>query len=66
MGLGPGCCVGGECGLCPQQSQETSPDRTTLYSLMTKPIQRFPQFILLLQVGPVPHHPVSLPAQVPG
>lgn len=35
----------------PQQCQESSPDRVTLYSLMMKPIQRFPQFILLLQVG---------------
>ncbi|XP_035466128.2 rho guanine nucleotide exchange factor 10 isoform X1 [Scophthalmus maximus] len=29
--------------------QETSSDRMTLYGLMMKPIQRFPQFILLLQ-----------------
>ncbi|XP_021328851.1 rho guanine nucleotide exchange factor 10 isoform X2 [Danio rerio] len=29
--------------------QETSKDRLTLYGLMMKPIQRFPQFILLLQ-----------------
>lgn len=29
-----------------------SPDRVTLYGLMVKPIQRFPQFILLLQVPP--------------
>uniref|UniRef100_A0A3B4AB77 DH domain-containing protein n=1 Tax=Periophthalmus magnuspinnatus TaxID=409849 RepID=A0A3B4AB77_9GOBI len=29
--------------------QETSMDRMTLYGLMMKPIQRFPQFILLLQ-----------------
>ncbi|XP_010877465.2 rho guanine nucleotide exchange factor 10 isoform X2 [Esox lucius] len=29
--------------------QETSSDRVTLYGLMMKPIQRFPQFILLLQ-----------------
>uniref|UniRef100_A0A3P8TTE3 Rho guanine nucleotide exchange factor 10 n=1 Tax=Amphiprion percula TaxID=161767 RepID=A0A3P8TTE3_AMPPE len=29
--------------------QETSCDRMTLYGLMMKPIQRFPQFILLLQ-----------------
>lgn len=36
--------------LCPQQRQETSKDRLTLYGLMMKPIQRFPQFILLLQV----------------
>ena len=42
---------GGENGrLSPQQAQESSPDRVTLYSLMTRPIQRFPQFILLLQV----------------
>lgn len=42
--------------MSPQQSQESSPDRVTLYSLMMKPIQRFPQFILLLQVclPPVP------------
>ncbi|KAB0350825.1 hypothetical protein FD754_015682 [Muntiacus muntjak] len=32
-----------------KQCQESSPDRVTLHSLMTKPIQRFPQFILLLQ-----------------
>ena len=36
--------------MSPQQCQESSPDRVTLHSLMTKPIQRFPQFILLLQV----------------
>uniref|UniRef100_A0A3B4YL55 Rho guanine nucleotide exchange factor 10 n=1 Tax=Seriola lalandi dorsalis TaxID=1841481 RepID=A0A3B4YL55_SERLL len=29
--------------------QESSTDRMTLYGLMMKPIQRFPQFILLLQ-----------------
>ncbi|XP_068577726.1 rho guanine nucleotide exchange factor 10 isoform X2 [Cebidichthys violaceus] len=29
--------------------QETNSDRMTLYGLMMKPIQRFPQFILLLQ-----------------
>ncbi|KAL0969272.1 hypothetical protein UPYG_G00224820 [Umbra pygmaea] len=29
--------------------QETGSDRITLYGLMMKPIQRFPQFILLLQ-----------------
>uniref|UniRef100_A0A3Q1HJV5 DH domain-containing protein n=1 Tax=Anabas testudineus TaxID=64144 RepID=A0A3Q1HJV5_ANATE len=29
--------------------QDTSSDRMTLYGLMMKPIQRFPQFILLLQ-----------------
>lgn len=33
-----------------QHRQETSNDRMTLYGLMMKPIQRFPQFILLLQV----------------
>lgn len=32
-----------------KQRQETSTDRMTLYGLMMKPIQRFPQFILLLQ-----------------
>ncbi|XP_062862947.1 rho guanine nucleotide exchange factor 10 isoform X2 [Trichomycterus rosablanca] len=32
-----------------KQRQENSRDRVTLYSLMMKPIQRFPQFILLLQ-----------------
>ncbi|KAJ6665917.1 hypothetical protein lerEdw1_001389 [Lerista edwardsae] len=32
-----------------KQCQESSPDRITLYGLMMKPIQRFPQFILLLQ-----------------
>uniref|UniRef100_A0A673ADD0 Rho guanine nucleotide exchange factor 10 n=1 Tax=Sphaeramia orbicularis TaxID=375764 RepID=A0A673ADD0_9TELE len=32
-----------------QHRQETSSDRMTLYGLMMKPIQRFPQFILLLQ-----------------
>lgn len=36
-----------------QQCQESSPDRITLYGLMMKPIQRFPQFILLLQVNNV-------------
>ncbi|KAL2099214.1 hypothetical protein ACEWY4_005694 [Coilia grayii] len=47
--------------------QETSTDRVTLYGLMMKPIQRFPQFILLLQdmlkntpVG----HPDRLPLQM--
>lgn len=37
--------------LGPQQRQENSKDRLTLYGLMMKPIQRFPQFILLLQVS---------------
>uniref|UniRef100_A0A8C4RF60 Rho guanine nucleotide exchange factor 10 n=1 Tax=Erpetoichthys calabaricus TaxID=27687 RepID=A0A8C4RF60_ERPCA len=32
-----------------KQCQESSSDRITLYGLMMKPIQRFPQFILLLQ-----------------
>lgn len=37
--------------LRPQQRRQVcSPDRVTLYGLMVKPIQRFPQFILLLQV----------------
>uniref|UniRef100_A0A4W6CTD6 Rho guanine nucleotide exchange factor 10 like n=1 Tax=Lates calcarifer TaxID=8187 RepID=A0A4W6CTD6_LATCA len=31
------------------KKQASSPDRITLYGLMVKPIQRFPQFILLLQ-----------------
>lgn len=31
-----------------------STDRVTLYGLMVKPIQRFPQFILLLQVWVTP------------
>lgn len=35
-----------------QRRQVCSPDRVTLYGLMVKPIQRFPQFILLLQVPP--------------
>ncbi|XP_068186264.1 rho guanine nucleotide exchange factor 10-like protein [Antennarius striatus] len=32
-----------------KKKQNSSPDRITLYGLMVKPIQRFPQFILLLQ-----------------
>ncbi|XP_024914862.1 rho guanine nucleotide exchange factor 10-like protein isoform X2 [Cynoglossus semilaevis] len=32
-----------------KKTQASSPDRVTLYGLMVKPIQRFPQFILLLQ-----------------
>ncbi|KAK9515897.1 hypothetical protein VZT92_026497 [Zoarces viviparus] len=32
-----------------KKRQASSPDRITLYGLMVKPIQRFPQFILLLQ-----------------
>lgn len=41
-----------------------SADRVTLYGLMVKPIQRFPQFILLLQVRAggscthLPLHPI--------
>lgn len=41
-----------------QRRQVCSPDRVTLYGLMVKPIQRFPQFILLLQV------PLGIPAAV--
>ncbi|XP_027622016.1 rho guanine nucleotide exchange factor 10 isoform X3 [Tupaia chinensis] len=47
--------------------QESSPDRTTLYSLMMKPIQRFPQFILLLQdmlKNTSRGHPDRLPLQM--
>uniref|UniRef100_A0A8C5N0E9 Rho guanine nucleotide exchange factor 10 like n=1 Tax=Leptobrachium leishanense TaxID=445787 RepID=A0A8C5N0E9_9ANUR len=32
-----------------KKKQAATPDRVTLYGLMVKPIQRFPQFILLLQ-----------------
>lgn len=39
-----------------QKKQASSPDRITLYGLMVKPIQRFPQFILLLQVRHHLHH----------
>ncbi|XP_013370460.1 PREDICTED: rho guanine nucleotide exchange factor 10 isoform X1 [Chinchilla lanigera] len=49
------------------KSQEASPDRVTLYSLMMKPIQRFPQFILLLQdmLKNTPRgHPDRLPLQM--
>ncbi|XP_021565204.1 rho guanine nucleotide exchange factor 10 isoform X3 [Carlito syrichta] len=49
------------------KGQESSPDRTTLYSLMMKPIQRFPQFILLLQdmLKNTPRgHPDRLPLQM--
>uniref|UniRef100_A0A8C9MRK3 Rho guanine nucleotide exchange factor 10 like n=1 Tax=Serinus canaria TaxID=9135 RepID=A0A8C9MRK3_SERCA len=35
-----------------KKRQMASADRVTLYGLMVKPIQRFPQFILLLQVRP--------------
>ncbi|XP_029789046.1 rho guanine nucleotide exchange factor 10 [Suricata suricatta] len=47
--------------------QECSPDRVTLYSLMMKPIQRFPQFILLLQdmlKNTSKGHPDRLPLQM--
>lgn len=33
-----------------QNRQEASHDRLSFYSLMVKPVQRFPQFILFLQV----------------
>ncbi|MBN3310625.1 ARHGA factor, partial [Amia calva] len=47
--------------------QECSSDRVTLYGLMMKPIQRFPQFILLLQdmLKNTPKgHPDRLPLQM--
>uniref|UniRef100_A0A8C5MSU0 Rho guanine nucleotide exchange factor 10 n=1 Tax=Leptobrachium leishanense TaxID=445787 RepID=A0A8C5MSU0_9ANUR len=47
--------------------QESSPDRITLYGLMMKPIQRFPQFILLLQdmlKNTCKGHPDRLPLQM--
>ncbi|XP_056669379.1 rho guanine nucleotide exchange factor 10 isoform X5 [Monodelphis domestica] len=47
--------------------QESSPDRITLYGLMMKPIQRFPQFILLLQdmlKNTTKGHPDRLPLQM--
>ncbi|XP_070454532.1 rho guanine nucleotide exchange factor 10 isoform X24 [Equus przewalskii] len=47
--------------------EESSPDRTTLYSLMMKPIQRFPHFILLLQdmlKNTSKGHPDRLPLQM--
>uniref|UniRef100_A0A8D2AQ99 Rho guanine nucleotide exchange factor 10 n=1 Tax=Sciurus vulgaris TaxID=55149 RepID=A0A8D2AQ99_SCIVU len=50
-----------------KQSQEGSADRVTLYSLMMKPIQRFPQFILLLQdmlKNTSKGHPDRLPLQM--
>ncbi|XP_069091919.1 rho guanine nucleotide exchange factor 10 isoform X2 [Pleurodeles waltl] len=50
-----------------KQCQESSIDRITLYGLMMKPIQRFPQFILLLQ-DMLKHttkgHPDRLPLQM--
>ncbi|XP_075779709.1 rho guanine nucleotide exchange factor 10 isoform X3 [Pelodiscus sinensis] len=50
-----------------KQCQELSPDRITLYGLMMKPIQRFPQFILLLQdmlKNTIKGHPDRLPLQM--
>ncbi|XP_006882968.1 PREDICTED: rho guanine nucleotide exchange factor 10 [Elephantulus edwardii] len=50
-----------------KQCQELSPDRITLYSLMMKPIQRFPQFILMLQdmlKNTSKGHPDRLPLQM--
>uniref|UniRef100_UPI00398F5843 rho guanine nucleotide exchange factor 10 isoform X1 n=1 Tax=Pristiophorus japonicus TaxID=55135 RepID=UPI00398F5843 len=46
---------------------ESSSDRITLYGLMMKPIQRFPQFILLLQdmlKNTPKEHPDRLPLQM--
>ncbi|XP_039385447.1 rho guanine nucleotide exchange factor 10 isoform X1 [Mauremys reevesii] len=50
-----------------KQCQESSPDRITLYGLIMKPIQRFPQFILLLQdmlKNTTKGHPDRLPLQM--
>ncbi|KAM4703509.1 rho guanine nucleotide exchange factor 10-like protein [Rhinophrynus dorsalis] len=50
-----------------KKKQAASPDRVTLYGLMVKPIQRFPQFILLLQdmLKNTPHgHPDRLSLQL--
>ncbi|KAM4772475.1 LOW QUALITY PROTEIN: rho guanine nucleotide exchange factor 10 [Rhinophrynus dorsalis] len=50
-----------------KQCQESVPDRITLYGLMMKPIQRFPQFILLLQdmlKNTTKGHPDRLPLQM--
>ncbi|XP_078504041.1 rho guanine nucleotide exchange factor 10 isoform X2 [Lissotriton helveticus] len=50
-----------------KQCQESSIDRITLYGLMMKPIQRFPQFILLLQdmlKHTIKGHPDRLPLQM--
>ncbi|KAI7804391.1 rho guanine nucleotide exchange factor 10 [Triplophysa rosa] len=47
-----------------KQRQETSKDRLTLYGLMMKPIQRFPQFILLLQ-NMLKNTPVGHPDRLP-
>lgn len=49
------------------KSQDCSSDRITLYGLMMKPIQRFPQFILLLQdmlKNTIKGHPDRLPLQM--
>ncbi|XP_066546532.1 rho guanine nucleotide exchange factor 10-like protein isoform X2 [Amia ocellicauda] len=50
-----------------KKKQASSVDRITLYGLMVKPIQRFPQFILLLQdmLKNTPRgHPDRLPLQL--
>ncbi|XP_023558393.1 rho guanine nucleotide exchange factor 10 isoform X10 [Octodon degus] len=50
-----------------KQSREAGPDRVTLHSLMMRPIQRFPQFILLLQdmlKNTSRGHPDRLPLQM--
>ncbi|XP_056130102.1 rho guanine nucleotide exchange factor 10-like protein [Lampris incognitus] len=50
-----------------KKKQASNPDRITLYGLMVKPIQRFPQFILLLQdmLKNTPrNHPDRLPLQL--
>ena len=36
---------------CLQQKQVSSCDRLSLFGLMVKPVQRFPQFIMLLQAS---------------
>ncbi|XP_023558386.1 rho guanine nucleotide exchange factor 10 isoform X3 [Octodon degus] len=49
------------------KSREAGPDRVTLHSLMMRPIQRFPQFILLLQdmlKNTSRGHPDRLPLQM--
>uniref|UniRef100_A0A674HQC3 Rho guanine nucleotide exchange factor 10 n=1 Tax=Taeniopygia guttata TaxID=59729 RepID=A0A674HQC3_TAEGU len=47
-----------------KQCQESSPDRITLYGLMMKPIQRFPQFILDMLKNTNKGHPDRLPLQM--
>ncbi|XP_061578352.1 rho guanine nucleotide exchange factor 10-like protein [Cololabis saira] len=50
-----------------KKTQASSPDRITLYGLMVKPVQRFPQFILLLQdmlKNTSKSHPDRLPLQL--